>query len=444
MAKTTVVTTQPKKKASGHPFSAGFQSFLSSLVCILIGLLFGLVVMALSSISQNNTDIGMGFAILFQGPFASLDIRSAFGNVLFFTGPLILTGLSVAIAYKTGLFNIGAPGQFNVGTMLALLIALSHTSTSGAESVGYWLLAILAGIVGGLLWGLIPGALKAFFGINEVIVCIMTNWISANLLSWVFSSPSLIGLVNQNSGKSGYLITTALTHNGNPTFGLDKLFPGSYADCGIVLAILLAVLLYFLLNRTTLGFSMRACGMNKFSARYSGMQEKGNIMFSMGLAGALAGLGGCFYYLNPGIELQFQSAYANLPSYGFNGIPAAFLANCNPIGTIFAALFIQWLDAAGGNLSLAGFNNYYADMIIAVIIYLSGFSRFFREMFDKIKEGVKRHQEAKKPGANGEVPLAIRKRNRGLLLGHLKTEKDIPAPEGKTTSGENPSGGEKR
>lgn len=369
-----------------------FKSLYSSLLSILIGFVVGLLLMILCSFFVKNANLGSGIKILFQGPFAAYKPVKELGNMIFYAVPLIFTGLSVGIAYKTGLFNIGAPGQFLCGTMVSLLIALNIDSTSNrTQGVFIWIAAILCGMIAGSLWGIIPGILKATLGINEVIICIMTNWIAANMFSWVFSSqPSLI---NSGDGKSGYLITTAVTGNGTPTFGLDKLFKGSYLDSGIVFAVLVAILLWFLISRTTLGYSMRACGLNKFSAKYAGMNDKFNIILSMAIAGGLAALGGCFYYLNPGIEIQYKSIYQNLPAYGFNGIPAALLANCNPIAIIFTSLFMRYLTASGSNLSSAGFNRYFADIIIATIIYLSGFSRFFADNLSAFERFMDRHEE---------------------------------------------------
>jgi simple sugar transport system permease protein len=363
----------------------GFKSIGASLICIIIGLFFGFLIMAFSSFSIEDADPIKGLAYLFMGPFTAMDIAMDTGNMIFYTVPLIFTSLSVAVAYKTGLFNIGAPGQFLMGTMCALLIALSIDCTSNpVGGVFVWILALVAAAIAGMLWGLIPGSLKAYFGINEVITSIMTNWIAANMFTWVFSAKGLSHLVNEGAGKSAYLITTAVTGTGTPDWGLGALTDGSYLDCGIFIAIIVAILCWLLLNKTTLGYSMRACGLNKYSARYAGINDKFNVMFAMGLAGALAGLAGAFYYLHEGIEIQFLSVYQSLPDYGFSGIAGAFLANCNPIGCIFAALFIRYINAAGTNLVSVGYNRYFADIIVAVIIYLAGFTTFFKDLFPKI------------------------------------------------------------
>ncbi len=373
------------KKTKFSDFFEGnaMKSFYSSFSAILLGLIAGILVMLICSFFVSGADFGRGMVTLLQGPFAALKPAKSLGNMIFYAVPLMFTGFSVAIAYKTGLFNIGAPGQFLMGTMISLLIALNINSVGNpVQGVFVWLLALVCGMITGAIWGMIPGLLKAFLGINEVIICIMTNWIAANMFTWVFSCQP--HLINTSSGKSSYLIKTAVTGNGTPTFALDKLLPGSYIDCGIVFAIVIAVLLWLLINKTTLGYSMRACGLNKFSAKYAGMNDKFNLIFSMAIAGGLAALGGCFYYLNPGIEISYKSVYQNLPGYGFDGIPAALLANCNPIAILFSSLFMRYLYSSGTNLSSSGFNLYFSNLIVAIIIYLSGFSRYFGEKISLI------------------------------------------------------------
>ena len=301
--------------------------------------------------------------------------------MIFYAGPLIMTGLSVAIAFKTGLFNIGAPGQYYMGAMGSLLVALSIPSKNGAESFFIWLFAVVVGMAFGALWGAIPGLFRAFFNVNEVIVCIMTNWISANIVTWVFSS--MPQLVNTGMGKSGYLITTAATGNGTPKIGLDKLFPGSYIDLGIVIAIVFAIVLVIMLNKTTFGYELKACGNNRYASKYAGMSEKRNVVLSMVIAGGIAGVGGALYYLNPGIEFQFLSAYSKLPDYGFNGIPVALLASSNPIGIIFTGIFLRYIAQGGNELTSAGYNRYIADIIIALIIYFAGFSKLIMDILSR-------------------------------------------------------------
>ena len=399
-----------KEFVKSIPNKKGFNSVASSLISILVGIFIGFLFMVFAIVFQKTASPFRGLGFVFGGPFGSSNVGYELGNMLFKTVPLIFTGLSVGIAYKTGLFNIGAPGQFLMGTMGALLVALSINTTGNRfAGVMVWLLAIVVAIAFAILWALIPGFLKAQFGINEVIICIMTNWIAANLVSWVYSS--LPNLKNPAVGKGGFLIKTNVTGNFTPKIGLDKLFSsrnGSFLsdlDISILIAIVVGILLWVLMNKTTLGYSLKACGYNRNAAKYAGINEKLNIMIAMGIAGALAGLGGAFYYLNPGQEMIINTS-ATLPNYGFNGIPAALLANSNPIGIIFTSLFIRYIESGSLNLTKAGYNQNIGSIIIAIIIYLAGFSRFFSERLDDIKKffaNKKKEQEGKLLTTEGQV-----------------------------------------
>ena len=373
------------------------KSILSSLISIGIGMLIGLIIMILIALFGKNGEVirafrGLGY--LFKGCFSSTRSTRVVvdtGNTIFYAVPLIFTGLSVGIAFKTGLFNIGAAGQFVMGTLGALLVGLYLQTTNRVAGVFVWILAALTGMICGMLWGVIPGLLKALFNINEVIICIMTNWIAANIATWVFENCPVI--ISKANTKQAFLIKPAEAGNFTPTLGLDKLFPGSYIDLGIVLAIIVAVIIYIILNKTTFGYELKACGANRNASRYAGLNEKRNIVLSMAIAGALAGLGASMYYLNAGIEYNYLSQYAALPAYGFDGIAAAFLANCNPIGIIFTSIFIKYINTGGEYLANRNvqFSRYVADIIIATIIYVAGFSRIIRELLAK-----KRNSKEKK------------------------------------------------
>lgn len=304
------------------------KSILSSLISILAGILIGFIVMLGIALARKGgvsvSDAFNGLITLISGPFASGSQRAVvmnFGDMIFYSAPLIMTGLSVTIAFKTGLFNIGAPGQFLIGAAGSLTVALSFNTGGGIKGFLVWCLAIIVGTIMGMLWGALSGMFKAIFGANEVIVCIMMNWIAANLITWFFDTQDQ--LKNTGYGKIGYLFTTQATGNSTPTLGLNKIFQGSYIDISIIIAIVCAIIIYIVLNKTTFGYELRACGLNHDAAKYAGINEKKNIVLSMAIAGGLAALGGALYYLNPGIELKWSSVYSKLPDYGFNGIPVA-------------------------------------------------------------------------------------------------------------------------
>lgn len=377
-------TSAALKGMTGTP---AFKSFLSSVVCIAAGILVGFIVLLLVATFTEEipiSDAFRGLGIILGGPFASgsgRDILFTIGEMLFEATPLIMTGLSVAIAFKNGLFNIGAPGQYLMGTAGSIMVALSIPAT---EKTGFlvWLLALIVGTALGVIWGMIPGFFKAFLGVNEVIVCIMTNWIAANVVSWVFKDSVFL---NTESGKTAYTLKTQTNNVLTPRLGLDKLFPGSNIDMAILLVILVAVGLYIMMNKTTFGFELKACGSNREAARYAGMNVKRNIMLSMMIAGGLSAMGACFFYLNGNIEFAWDT-YARLPDTGFNGIPVALLAESSPIGVIFSAVFLRYIGKGGYNLAgYTMFNEYVSDLIVALIIYFAGFANFIRMLIARNK-----------------------------------------------------------
>lgn len=384
----------------------GTRSVLASLISILIGLGAGsllIFIVGLSTPSLGLKSAWDGIRLVFAGVFSTgrdavgnLTFGfnpSSMGNMLFRAMPLILTGLSVAVAFKTGLFNIGAPGQYLAGTTATLFIALSLPSSemslpgiapTGIPTWVVWVVAFLGGMLAGALWGAIPGLLKSLLNINEVLACIMTNWIAANLVTWAFDISNLKNLVENT--KSGYIYKTTMNGVATSAMGLDKLFPGSQVNGGILIAMVLAVVVYVIFSRTTLGYQLKACGANRYAARYAGIQDKRNIVLSMSIAGALAGAAGALYYLSGNTEF-FWSTYQTLPAAGFNGIPVALLAANHPIGVIFTGLFMSMLDISGLQLTnLTAYNEYITDVIIAVIVYLSAFSMLIKMLLNRRKE----------------------------------------------------------
>jgi simple sugar transport system permease protein len=366
------------------------KTVASSLISILIGVVFGGLLLFFISMTMNNIPLSSaweGFRIVISGIFnAGRDQANngaitfgynakLMGDMLFRATPLIMTGLSVALAYKTGLFNIGAPGQYLMGTAVSIVVALS-INTAVVPSWIAWIAAFAAAIAAGAIWGCIPGFFKAFLNVNEVITSIMTNWIAANLVTIVFDRSKFINMVDY--GKTGYTIKTNMNGVASATFGFDKLFSGSNANIGILIAVVFAIVIYIIISKTTFGYELKACGSNKNAAKYAGMNEKRNIVLSMAIAGALSAAGAAMYYLQGDIEFYWHTSMS-LPATGFNGIPVALLANCNPIGTIFAGMFMAYLNISGNQLSTyTAYNEYIANIIIAVIVYLSAFTLFFK------------------------------------------------------------------
>ena len=404
----------------------GVRSVLASLLSIVIGLLAGsviIVIVGCATPSLGFKSAWEGVRLVMLGLFSKGRDAvgnlifgfnpSSVGNMLFRATPLIMTGLSVAVAFKTGLFNIGAPGQYLAGTAATLFIALS-IPVSALPGWLIWILAFAGGMLAGALWGAIPGLLKALLNINEVLACIMTNWIAANIVTWLFDLSNLKNIVENT--KSGYVYSTAYglekvdgvwTYVAGagvrtPKMGLDKLFPGSQVNGGIIIAIVLAIVVYIILTRTTFGYELKACGSNRFAARYAGIADKRSIVVSMAIAGALAGAAGSLYYLSGNTEF-YWATYQSLPAAGFNGIPVALLAVNHPIAVIFTAMFMSMLDIAGLQLTnLTAYNEYITDVIIAVIVYLAAFSLVIRMGLGKLFLKRRRASEAAQAVSKGE------------------------------------------
>ena len=366
----------------------GTQKVFASLLSILIGLVVGAIVVAIVGLTKENIGTRgtwdgvrlIFFGILAKGRDASGALSwgfnpTAWGNMLFRATPVIMTGLSVAVAFKTGLFNIGAPGQYLMSTLATLTLALSIPSTAVPAWL-IWIIAFLGGMLAGALWGAIPGLLKALLNINEVLACIMTNWLAANIVTWAFDVSNLKNVTEGT--KTGYIYKTTFNGVATPKLGLDKLFPNSQVNGGFLIAIVIAILVWVLLSKTTLGYQLKACGANRHAARYAGINDKRNIVLSMAIAGALAGGGAALYWLSGNTEF-FWSTYQALPAAGFNGIPVALLAVNNPIAVVFSGVFMAMLDIVGQNLTgFTAYNEYITDVIIAVIVYLSAFSLVIR------------------------------------------------------------------
>ncbi|MBQ8292493.1 MAG: ABC transporter permease [Bacilli bacterium] len=383
------------------------KSIASSLTSIIFGLVIGCIILFVVGLVPTKGmtitagTIADGIELVFFG-FMNIGKESSellfgfngtsIGNILFKAMPLIMTGLSVALAFKTGLFNIGTPGQYLCSTAVTLILALS-IPTEVVPPFLVWIIAFLGGMLAGALAGVIPGVFKAYLNVNEVITCIMMNWISANLVTMLFDkNTGPFKHLLDPSGTKNFAYVFKTTENGVATakLGLDKIFEGSQVNAGIIIAIIIAIVVYIILNKTTFGYQLKACGSNKHAAKYAGISENRNIIFSMAIAGALAGAGASLYYLSGNTEFAWET-YQTLPAAGFNGIPVALLACNNPIGVIFSASFISLLDVNGMQIKyMTSYNEQITSIITAIIVYFSAFSLLFRQVYEgKIKINLK-------------------------------------------------------
>ena len=361
--------------------SKGFSAFTSALLAISLGLVFGYIVMAVASPSNSL----LGFQTVLIGGFKRL------GDVFYFAIPILMTGLAVGFAFKMGLFNIGASGQYTMGMFFALYAGFMWDIPGSA----HWIVSVAAGMVGGLLWGLIPGIFKALLNVNEVITSIMFNYIGMYLVDMLIQGNSAMYISSKT--RTAYLPTSAQL----PTLGITN----SSVNIAIFIAIALAIILYVVLNKTTFGYELKATGYNKHASNYAGMNGKRNIILTMAISGALAGLGGAFAILAPSTIAGSSMTYepiSVIAANGFNGIAVALLGNSSPIGIIFSALFISHIQRGGTLASLYGYKPEIIDVVIAVIIYFSAFAMLMNSTIAKFIK--KRYDKKNTKKASEDIP----------------------------------------
>jgi simple sugar transport system permease protein len=338
-----------------------FQTLLSSLICILGGLIVGYLVLLVIEPSGAFEAIIAVMKSFFRYP-GTLKFKYL-GQVLVRTVPLLMCALSVLFAYKVGMFNIGVAGQYVAGACIALYAAL-------AWKMPWYVCMILAMIAGGLL-GAFSGWLKTKCNVNVVISGIMLNWITLYLTNLI------LGTVK--SPTSPYTKPLMGTNNSAliPNLGLGKLFMEERSvTIAIPLAIIIAVAVWVVLNKTKFGYELKATGNNYHAAKYCGMKENRNIILTMVIAGALAGMGAAMLYLT-GIE-DWETTISSVPAMGFNGIAVAFLGGLSPLGSILSAFFIQYITTGGGNVDLQVYCSQISSLISSLIIYLCAFVAFFK------------------------------------------------------------------
>ena len=374
----------------------GIVNFSSSILAIICGLLFGLIIL----LASNPGQAFYGFMMVLQGGFT--DGIQGIGQMLYLATPIIMTGLSVGFAFKTGLFNIGSSGQFTAGAFAAVFVGVKFTFLPAGI---HCFAALLAALLAGALWGFVPGFLKAFFNVNEVIASIMMNYIGMYLVNMLIQKTVYDQVKNQ---------TLPVAAGANlPKAGLDKLFPGTNINIGILIAIFFVVLIYIILNKTTFGYELKACGKNPDASKYAGVNEKRNIVLSMVIAGALSGMGGALLYLaNSGKYMQVLDVIA---PEGFSGISVALLGLSNPVGILFAGLFIGHITVGGYNMQLFDFVPEVIDIIIAAIIYCGALSLLFRTVIYKIQMRKSKKADAA-AGADAET-AAVKKQEPAVKAG---------------------------
>ena len=340
----------------------GVQSLLASLVCVILGLLIGYIVLLFinpDGAGEAITDVMKNF-LTYSKPETQVKYL---GNTLVKTAPLLMCSLSILFAYKVGLFNIGAAGQYCIGVALSLYAALAWGWS--------WLPCMLLAMLGGALLGAISGLLKSYCNVNEVISGIMLNWIVLYLTNMLLTQ------VKEDTSPYTFVLSHKNASAILPSLGLGSLFNGNqYVGLALPLSVVIAILVWVVLEKTRIGYELRATGNNKNAAKYCGMAEKRNIIMTLAISGMLAGLGAAMLYLT-GYE-QWQCSTSSVPGMGFNGIAAAFLGGLNPIGAILASFFIQHITAGGAYVDKSMYCAQISDLISSIIIYLCGFVLFMK------------------------------------------------------------------
>ena len=352
----------------------GVQSLLASLVCVILGLLIGYIVLLFinpDGAGEAITDVMKNF-LTYSKPETQVKYL---GNTLVKTAPLLMCSLSILFAYKVGLFNIGAAGQYCIGVALSLYAALAWGWS--------WLPCMLLAMLGGALLGAISGLLKSYCNVNEVISGIMLNWIVLYLTNMLLTQ------VKEDTSPYTFVLSHKNASAILPSLGLGSLFNGNqYVGLALPLSIVIAILVWVVLEKTRIGYELRATGNNKNAAKYCGMAEKRNIIMTLAISGMLAGLGAAMLYLT-GYE-QWQCSTSSVPGMGFNGIAAAFLGGLNPIGAILASFFIQHITAGGAYVDKSMYCAQISDLISSIIIYLCGFVLFMKYAMNR---GTARREE---------------------------------------------------
>lgn len=336
--------------------------FLYTILAIVLGILIGSIILLLS-----GTNPVEAYKVIFLGAFGKPKYISW---TIVKAVPLILTGLSVAFAFNTGLFNIGAEGQYIVGSIGALVVGL----LLDFPPVIHGLVALLVGALCGYIWGALVGLLKAKFQVNEVISSIMMNWIAFYLSNYLLSFPLLRSIESDNSYpiKETASIKIAgawkMSESGRAYLAQHKFLKDILnppLNFGIIIAILAAIVVWYILKKTTLGYELRAVGFNEKAAEYGGIDINKSIVKSMGIAGILAGLAGAITVLGVSGDIGIMAAQEG---YGFDGMAVALIAGNNPLGTIPAALLYAGLTYGGGKLTTIGTYSEVVNIIIGIMI----------------------------------------------------------------------------
>ena len=347
------------------------QTILASILCAALGVVLGYVILLFMNPEHATEGIIAILKNFFKFSGKPQQLMYYMGSTLVKSVPLILCSEAILFAYKAGLFNIGAAGQYTVGILVCLYTSLG---------LGWnWFLCVIAAILVGAVWGALCGFFKAFCNVNEVIAGIMLNWIGLYLCNIILGTETCMNTTKSET----YDIATKNASGILPGFMQEFFGKNQYMTIAVPITIIIAVLIWVVLSKTTFGYELKATGHNKDAAKYSGMNAKRNIILTLAISGAISGLAAALYYLT---SIEHYKISSSVPGMGFNGIAVAFLGGLHPIGAIIAGLFVEYITLGGQYLNTNYFNPQVADLMIAIIIYLCGFVLFFKTVINKPKK----------------------------------------------------------
>lgn len=332
-----------------------------TLISIVIGFVVGAILLSIAKINPLDA-----YKQLFNGIFGKPKFMVW---CLIYAAPLIFTGLSVAFSFKTGVFNIGAEGQFVVGSLTACVLGILIK----APAIIHVPLCFLGAALAGGIWGAIVGVLKIKKGVNEVLSYIMFNWIAFYLSNFVVN----LSIIHKDGGGEATKDIAATARILAPK-SIIAATGASAANYGFILAIIFAVIVWFIINRTTLGFKLRAVGFSNTAAQYAGIDTGKSFLTAMAFSGALAGIGGAVQLMGMSGRI---SQFSGQEGYGFQGITVALIASSNPIACIFAGIFYGAMKYGGGKLSLVNAPAEVVDIIMGIIILFIAISSLFKNIF---------------------------------------------------------------
>lgn len=384
------MTDTSKDIKAKRRLARGNNTFVFTLISVLLGLLVGAIVLLASGYNPIE-----GYQALIAGIIKS---PRNIGWAIVSSTPIILTGLGVCFAFKTGLFNMGAEGQFIIGSIIGFIVGYKLP----LPPIIHPIVAILLAMIAGALYGALAGFIKAKFGIHEVISTIMLNWIAfyfSNFLANANLKPNSMASMEILDSAKITLVSKDVAKNMGPFF--SKFFKAPI-HWGTILAIIAVIVVWYILNKTVLGYELKAVGLNREASQYGGIDSGKKIVQSMAISGAICSLAGVTQILGFNYAISVTSAMAN---YGFDGLAVSLLASNNPVGVIFSGLFFGSLKYAGSNLQRAlGVPSELISIIIGTIILFTAVPLIFR-----IIRAKHRNKKAKKAALiNTEEALDMR------------------------------------